>query len=101
MRLSDAVIVAPGGIGTLLELFYVWQLLQLSMVEPRPVLLMGREFWQGLMGWMEGTVSGHQLISPNDLECVSLVDTPEEAVDVIRPVFEAFREKRREERSTA
>ncbi len=101
MRLSDAVIVAPGGIGTLLELFYVWQLLQLSMVEPRPVLLLGKEFWSGLLEWMEDQVLDHRLISPPDLGHVTLVDTPDEAVEIIRPVYEAFREKRKAERRAA
>src|SRR5439155_276471 len=52
MRLSGAVVVAPGGIGTLLELFYVWQLLQVGLLEKRPVILLGTPFWQGLLDWM-------------------------------------------------
>ncbi len=101
MRLSEAVIVAPGGIGTALELFYVWQLLQLSMVEPRPVILLGREYWSGLLDWLRETVLERQLINPKDLNFVTVVDTPEEALAIIEPVFEAFREKRRSERSSS
>jgi hypothetical protein len=101
MRLSEGIIVAPGGIGTLLELFYVWQLLQLAMVDPRPVVLLGRDFWGGLLKWINETVLAHQLISPVDMDRVILVDTPDEAVAVIRPVFEAFRTKRREARAAS
>lgn len=99
MRLSDAVIVAPGGIGTLLELFYVWQLLQLAMIEPRPVVLLGRKFWTGLIDWMEETVLDRKLISPPDMNTIHIVDTPDEAVAAILPAFEAFRERRRTERA--
>jgi hypothetical protein len=99
MRLTDGVIVAPGGIGTLLELYYVWQLLQLSMVSPRPVVLLGRDFWGGLIGWMEGEVLDHKLISPPDMSYIRIVDTPEEAVRAIVPAFEAFKERRRAERA--
>jgi uncharacterized protein (TIGR00730 family) len=99
MRLSDGIIVAPGGIGTLLELFYVWQLLQLAMVEPRPVVLLGRDFWAGLIKWMNETVLEHRLISPGDVDRITLVDTADEAIAVIQPAFEAFRAKRREARA--
>jgi uncharacterized protein (TIGR00730 family) len=99
MRLSDGVIVAPGGIGTLLELFYVWQLLQLSMVSPRPVVLLGRDYWGGLIRWMEGVVLDHKLISPPDMSYIRIVDTPEEAVQAIVPAFEEFKERRRAERA--
>ena len=55
MRLSDGIVVAPGGIGTLLELFYTWQLTQLSLVEPMPVILLGRDFWSGMIEWIRST----------------------------------------------
>lgn len=83
MRLSHAVVVAPGGIGTLLELMYVWQLLQLEVVEPRPVILLGRKFWTGLMEWVREMPADQRLVSPEDLDCISIVETPSEALDVI------------------
>src|SRR5207248_7224452 len=75
MRLSHAVIVAPGGIGTLLELMYVWQLLQVGMVEPRPVILLGRAFWAGLIAWMREQQLGKRFISAHDLNHVHLIDS--------------------------
>jgi uncharacterized protein (TIGR00730 family) len=92
MRLSHAVIVAPGGIGTLLELSYVWQLLQVGMIEPRPVLLLGRDFWAGLIDWMHAQLLGKALISEADLEFIHLVDTPKEVVQVIRKALEAYQQ---------
>src|SRR5947209_14068888 len=64
MRLSGAVVVAPGGIGTLLELFYVWQLLQVGMIERRMVILLQSSFWNGLLGWMREQMLGRCLVSP-------------------------------------
>jgi uncharacterized protein (TIGR00730 family) len=90
MRLSHAVVVAPGGIGTLLELMYVWQLLQLDAVEPRPMVLLGREYWQGLIDWVRTMPLDKRLINPEDLECVTIVDTPEEALEVIDRSYALF-----------
>src|ERR1051326_8722724 len=64
MRLSHAVVVAPGGIGTMLELMYVWQLIQVGMVEQRPLVLLDRSFWNGLLAWMREQVLGHRLVGP-------------------------------------
>jgi uncharacterized protein (TIGR00730 family) len=92
MRLSHAVIVAPGGIGTVLELMYVWQLLQVGMIEPRPVILLGREFWAGLIVWMREQQLGKAFISEHDLEFVHLVDSPKEVVQIIRKALEAYQQ---------
>lgn len=83
IRLSHAVIVAPGGIGTLLELMYVWQLLQLRAMDERPVILLGRTYWQGLMDWMREMPVGMELVDARDLEGISLVDRPEEALEIV------------------
>lgn len=91
MRLSHAVIVAPGGIGTMLELMYVWQLIQVGMVEPRPIVLMDRSLWPGLLDWMRSGMLARGFISPRDFDWVHCVDKPEEALACIRPALEQFR----------
>jgi uncharacterized protein (TIGR00730 family) len=83
IRLTHAVVVAPGGIGTLLELMYVWQLLQLRTIDPRPTVLLGTEYWGGLLEWVKNAPVALRLADPRDLECVSLVDTPEEALAIL------------------
>lgn len=83
IRLSHAVVVAPGGIGTLLELMYVWQLLQLHLMEQRPVILLDRKFWGGFMQWMKEMPAEHRLINPEDLQSVTMVDSVEEALAVL------------------
>src|SRR5436190_17213049 len=90
MRLSHAVVVAPGGIGTVLELMYVWQLLQVGLIEPRPVISLGREFWSGLIAWMRGQPLRKGFLSAHDLEHVHLMDSPKEVVKVIRAAVEAY-----------
>lgn len=90
MWLSDAVIVAPGGIGTLLELVYVWQLLQVGMIEARPVVLLGREMWEGLLEWMREAMLGRHLIGPHDFQWLHSADSPAEAFEFIRPAHEQY-----------
>ncbi|MGV3719972.1 MAG: LOG family protein, partial [Actinomycetota bacterium] len=83
IRLTHAVVVAPGGIGTLLELMYVWQLLQLRTIDPRPMVLLGKDYWSGLIEWVRNAPVGMQLADQRDLDCVSVVDTPEEALAIL------------------
>jgi uncharacterized protein (TIGR00730 family) len=94
MRLSNSVIIVPGGIGTLLELYFTWQLVQVGHMNKRPLILVGTEFWKGLMAWMSEVVSKERLISPGDLDFVSIVDTPEQALEIIRPDFLKFQEEK-------
>ncbi|MBI3909605.1 MAG: LOG family protein [Armatimonadetes bacterium] len=90
MRLSHAVVVAPGGIGTMLELLYVWQLLQLQVVEGRPVILLGRSFWQGLLAWAREQQLAWGLVDARDLEIIHLADTPSEALEIIDAAYIRF-----------
>jgi predicted Rossmann-fold nucleotide-binding protein len=94
MRLSHAVVVAQGGIGTLLELFYVWQLLQVGLLDRRPVALLGKQFWSGLIAWMREQQLGKGFISAHDFENIQIVDSVEEVVALLREEqlrFEASR----------
>ena len=90
LRLSHAVVVAPGGIGTLLELMYVWQLLQLHALDERPVILLDRGFWGGLLDWMRSMPGEMGLLNMEDLDAVYLVDTPEEALEIIERSYARF-----------
>ena len=94
IRLSHAVVVAPGGIGTLLELMYVWQLLQLNAMEPRPTILLGREYWGGLLEWVRNMPAEKGLVDMKDLECLYLMDRPEEVLEIVDRSHQAFLEAR-------
>ena len=94
MRLSNAVIVMPGGIGTALELFFSWQLLQVAHLRERPIILVGEKFWQGLIDWVKEVQIAQGLVSEKDLRFIQIVDTPEQALDLVLNKYETFLEKR-------
>jgi uncharacterized protein (TIGR00730 family) len=93
VRLSSAFIVVEGGIGTALELFMVWQLLQVKHVTEHPLILVGT-MWNGLIDWIQGTMVERGLVSPTDLNVVSVVATAEEAIPIIRASYERFKEEK-------
>ena len=90
MRLSNIVICTPGGIGTLLELFFSWQLVQVRHIRRRPIILLDKKFWQGLIDWMHAEPNFRQLISDKDFDFIYLVDTPQEALEVVMPDYQKF-----------
>ena len=90
VRLSSAFIVMPGGIGTALELFMVWQLLQVKHMKETPLILVGT-MWPGLIDWIRETMVKRGLCSPTDLEVVKVVASSEEAISIIRASFEKFK----------
>ncbi|MGI6525517.1 MAG: LOG family protein [Bdellovibrionota bacterium] len=92
MRLSHAVVCTPGGIGTLLELFFTWQLVQVGHIPMRPIVLLDSDFWTELIDWVKTTVLGRQLVSPKDFDFISIVDTPEEAFYIISKEHQKFRD---------
>jgi uncharacterized protein (TIGR00730 family) len=82
VRMSQAFVIFPGGIGTALELMMVWQLLQVGFMTERPVVLVG-EMWRGLVDWMRREMVPRKLVNDTDLDLVRLVNSIEEAVLVI------------------
>ncbi len=82
---SDAFIVAPGGIGTVLEAMMIWQLLQVRHLEGTPFLMVGR-MWPGLVAWAREAMlaTDPPLANPEDLELPQCLDTADEAIAVIR-----------------
>src|ERR1043166_4967148 len=92
VRLSSAFIVMPGGIGTALELFMVWQLVQVKHVTEHPVILVGT-MWTGLIDWIRETMVGRGLVSPTDLDTISIVSSADEAIPIIAASYERFHEE--------
>lgn len=87
---SDAFIVAPGGIGTVLETMMIWQLLQVKHLEYTPLILVGK-MWPGLVDWIRDAMLSFEtpLISPEDVDIPVCVANAEEAVAFIRRHKEA------------
>ena len=82
---SDAFVVVPGGIGTVLETLMVWQLLQVRHVENVPLILVGR-MWKGLVDWAGTSMLDPRLAlaNPQDLQIPQCVDTADEAIALLR-----------------
>lgn len=83
VKYSDGFVVMPGGFGTLDELFEALTLVQTRKILGFPVVLVGREFWGGLLGWIRASLLEAGTISPGDPDLITLVDTAEEAVDEV------------------
>lgn len=82
---SEVYIFFPGGFGTLDELFEIMTLVQTKKIKPIPVILVGREYWEPLVSWFEEMLCvKHQAISPEDMEIFHLVDSVDEAMEVVR-----------------
>lgn len=90
MRLSNSVILTPGGIGSLLELLFTWQLIQVKHLAPRPIVLMDSVFWNGFIDWMKEYPMARKLVGPGDFDCLSIVDTPKEVFAIIKKHYEDF-----------
>lgn len=84
VKYSMGFIYMPGGFGTLDELFEVLTLVQTQRIPAFPLIMYGRDYWAGLMRWMKNRLEDrHGYISPGDLQLVQLVDSVEEAVDIV------------------
>ncbi len=80
--LADAFVVLPGGIGTLLELAYVWNLAVIGALDQRPILLLANP-WRALVDFL----AGHLMIIPEDLRHLTFVETVDEAITYLRRFF--------------
>lgn len=82
---SDAYLVAPGGIGTVLEMMMIWQLLQVGHISNKPLILVGR-MWPGLVAWARVTMLSFDpaLADADDFAIPQCVPTAEEAIERIR-----------------
>src|SRR5262245_14851186 len=82
---SDAFIVAPGGIGTVLETMMIWQLLQVKHLESTPLILVGK-LWPGLVEWVRTALLSFDppLANPADIEIPKCVPGADEAIALIR-----------------
>ncbi|PIR55371.1 hypothetical protein COU74_01500 [Candidatus Peregrinibacteria bacterium CG10_big_fil_rev_8_21_14_0_10_36_19] len=93
MALSHAIVVMPGGVGTCLELFYTWQLIQVGHMSPLPIILVGK-MWTKLMKWIKKYPVKDGLISPEDMKNVYVVKNNKQAMKIIRKTRDMYEKDR-------
>jgi uncharacterized protein (TIGR00730 family) len=84
VKYGQAYIGMPGGLGTLDEIFEALTLIQTRRIKPFPVILVGKEYWSGLIDWMRNTLLERHYISKEDTDLFSVMDDPDEVVHTIK-----------------
>ena len=88
VRYSQAFVVFPGGFGTMDELFEAITLIQTTKIEPFPIILVGTEFWSGLVAWIkEVLLDKFGNISAKDMDIFKIVDTADEVEEIIEKFY--------------
>jgi uncharacterized protein (TIGR00730 family) len=91
MKYSQGFVVMPGGFGTLDELFEAITLIQTHKIEKFPIILVGTEFWSGLMNWIKETLLNQtNNVSKKDLDLIHVVDTKEEVLEILEGFHKSF-----------
>ena len=88
-KYSKALVAFPGGFGTMDEFFEAITLVQTRRIDPFPVIMVGSEYWNGLIQWMEDTLIPNKTIAKSDLKIFSVADTPQEVVATINRFYKA------------
>lgn len=91
MLLSNAVVVEPGGLGTLLELFYTWQLVQVHHICNIPIILIG-DAWEGLLRWIKEEPLAKGYLEDVDYKLVFHAKNSQEALEIIDEAYKHFKE---------
>ncbi len=90
MKYSQGYIVLPGGFGTMDELFEAITLVQTHKTVRFPIVLVSKDYWSGLIDWIKDRMLAEMNINDIDVDIFSLVDTPDEAVDIIEKYYNKY-----------
>lgn len=91
VKYSQGFVVMPGGFGTLDELFEAITLIQTHKIDKFPIILVGRDFWGGLIDWVRTTLlDSFQNISAGDIDLVQVVDTADEVIEILDKFYEEY-----------
>ncbi len=93
VKYAQGFVVLPGGFGTLDELFEALVLVQTHKVTSFPIVLLGRDYWQGLLDWMRGPVLARKMISAPDVDLLNVTDDVDEAVALLSAAQEGRRDR--------
>ena len=84
VKYAMSYVIFPGGFGTMDELFESLTLIQTDKMKPFPVILVGSDYWGGLLNWITDTMLKNDMILSEDTAIFTLVDSPSDAVDIIK-----------------
>ncbi|MCB0409246.1 MAG: TIGR00730 family Rossman fold protein [Flavobacteriales bacterium] len=90
VKYAQGFVVLPGGFGTFDELFEAITLIQTQKVERFPIVLVGKDYWEGLLEWIKNTVLKAANISPQDMDLISMVNTADDVVKVIEDFYKHY-----------
>ena len=91
IKYAQGFVVLPGGVGTLDELFEAITLIQTEKIGKFPIILVGTDFWNGLINWIKETMlKKEKNISPEDLDLFSIVDNVDEALEIINQFYKRY-----------
>ncbi|MCF6213203.1 MAG: TIGR00730 family Rossman fold protein [Flavobacteriaceae bacterium] len=91
VKYSQGFVVMPGGFGTLDELFEALTLIQTEKIGRFPIVLVGSEFWSGLLDWIKSTLlKKYKTVSEENLDLFSIVDTADEAVEHFKEFYSVY-----------
>jgi len=90
MRLSNVVVVSPGGVGTLLEFFYTWQLVQVKHICDIPIILLG-DMWADLIKWIKKNPLKNKFMNKEDVDMLFLAKNEKEAMKIINAAFNEYK----------
>ena len=91
VKYAQGFVVMPGGFGTLDELFEAMTLIQTKKIGKFPIILVGKDFWEGLFDWVKKVlIKKYGNVSPEDLDLIKIVDTEQEVVDVLNNFYNKY-----------
>lgn len=89
VRFASAYVVMPGGFGTLDELMEALTLIQTGKARKIPLILVGTDFWKGMIDWFREKLVEEKMVDPEDIKLIQLIDEPEQVVEAIFKHYEA------------
>lgn len=84
VKYAAAYVITPGGFGTMDELFEALTLQQTGKADQFPVILMGKNYWEGMINWLKNTVTKEGHLNPGDLKLFNITDNPDEVVNIVK-----------------
>ncbi|MFN8153671.1 MAG: TIGR00730 family Rossman fold protein [Bacteroidia bacterium] len=90
IKYAQGFIVLPGGFGTMDELFESLTLIQTRKIGKFPIVMVGKDYWSGLLDWIKTVLVTEKYINPDDMKLFTIVDTSDEAVAVIDSFYSKY-----------